>query len=417
MRMDEGLWVAGHQIHRLRDGWGPELLAAFTDDMLRVRHVPATEIYGPDADEEDAWVEYSLEGPGRIVSQRLSLLGYTKAATMAFLDDLLDESRMGWGIGSFLEEERQRQQAERTLLYTTTASDWITRVATGPDGLSAQTPGGFSWFLGLLDYTDPGFALQAALLAFPDAEVTLILDKDDPDLVGEDPERLTLCSDALVHMHDTSAAHAPVVVLTEGSSDVAVLEPALTLLYPHLTDVVRFMNYAGNAQGGAGALVTTVRAFCAAHIANPVIALFDNDTAATDALRPLLRDGELPSTIKVLRYPPIELAAHYPTLGPPTADAPAGRISAADVNGLAGSIELYLGRDILTGPDGTLRPVQWTSYMKGSRQYQGEVVDKREIQAAYRAKLAKAQSDPNAIEGQDWSGIRAILDMIVRAFD
>ncbi|MFH8426016.1 hypothetical protein [Streptomyces sp. NPDC018038] len=184
--------------------------------------------------------------------------------------------------------------------------------------------------------------------------------------------------------------------LREGSSDVAVLEPALTLLYPHLTDVVRFMNYAGNAQGGTGALVTTVRAFCAAHIANPVIALIDNDTAATDALRPLLRDGELPSSIKVLRYPPIELATRYPTLGPPTAEDPAGRISAADVNGLAGSIELYLGRDVLTGTDGTLRPVQWTSYMKGSRQYQGEVVDKREIQTAYRAKLAKAQSDPNA---------------------
>ncbi|MFK0043507.1 hypothetical protein ACIQU4_05250 [Streptomyces sp. NPDC090741] len=416
MSMGEGLWVAGHQIHRLRDGWGPELVAAFTDEMLCARHVSAAMVYGEGAG-DDAWVEYSLEGPGPVVSQRLSLLGYTRAATMSFLDGLLDGSYLAWGIPSFLEEERQRQEAERTLLDTSTADDWIAAVAAGPDGLSPLTPGGFTWFLRLLDYTEPGFALQAALMAFPDAEVTFILDADDPDLVGENSELNNMCVDALDQVHQASAAHAPVIVLTEGSSDVAILEPALALLYPHLTDLVRFMNYANNAQGGAGSLATTVRAFAAAHVANPVIALFDNDTAAADALRPLYRDSALPSSIKVLRYPPIALATRYPTLGPPSEQAPDGRISAADVNGLAGSIELYLGEDVLVGSDGALRPVQWSSYSKGSKQYQGEITDKRDLQVAYQTKLAKARENPDIMNEQDWSGIRAILDMIIRVFD
>ncbi|MFD3809208.1 hypothetical protein ACFWTC_38000 [Streptomyces sp. NPDC058619] len=416
MSMGEGLWVAGHQIHRLRDGWGPELVAAFTDEMLCARRVSAGKVYGEGAG-DDTWVEYSLEGPGRVVSERLSLLGYTRAATMSFLDELLDGSRLAWGIPSFFEEERRRQEAERTLLDASTADDWIAAVAAGPDSLPPQTPGGFAWFLRLLDHTEPGFALQAFLVAYPDAEVRFVLDADDPDLVGENSELGNMCVDALAHVHQASAAHAPVIVLTEGSSDVAILEPALALLYPHLTDLVRFMNYANNAQGGAGSLVTTVRAFAAAHVANPVIALFDNDTAAADALRPLNRDSSLPSSIKVLRYPPIELAARYPTLGPPTEQGPEGRISAADVNGLAGSIELYLGEDVLIGSDGALRPVQWNSYSKGSKQYQGEIIDKRDIQAAYKVKLAKAQENPDIMDEQDWSGIRAILDMIIHAFD
>ncbi|MFB6689183.1 hypothetical protein ACFCX3_01485 [Streptomyces virginiae] len=416
MSMGEGLWVAGHQIHRLRQGWGPELVAAFTDEMLRAQHVSAATVYGEGAG-DDTWVQYSLEGPGRVVSQRLSLLGYTRAATISFLNELLHADRLAWGIPSFLKAERQRQEVERTLLESSTADDWIAAIAAGPDGQSPQVPGGFAWFLRLVDDTEPGFALQAVLMALPDAEVMFILDADDPDLVGENSELNTMCVDALAQIHEASAAHAPVIVLTEGSSDVAILEPALALLYPHLTDLVRFMDYANNAQGGAGSLVTTIRAFAAAGVANPVIALFDNDTAATDALRPLTRDSSLPSSIKVLRYPPIELASRYPTLGPPTEEAPVGRISAADVNGLAGSIELYLGEDVLRSPDGALRPVQWSSYSKGSKQYHGEVTDKRDIQAAYQRKLVKAQGNPELVNEQDWTGVRAILDMIIHAFD
>ena len=43
----------------------------------------------------------------------------------------------------------------------------------------------------------------------------------------------------------------------------------------------------------------------------------------------------------------LELAEKYPTLGPPSEQFPGGRIDVANINGLACSIELYLGRDVL----------------------------------------------------------------------
>ncbi|MCX5355617.1 hypothetical protein [Streptomyces mirabilis] len=113
--------------------------------------------------------------------------------------------------------------------------------------------------------------------------------------VADDPDLPRLCAEALDDVHAQSSAHAPVVVLTEGHSDVAILEPALGLLYPHLTGLVRFMDYNNSPRGGAGSLVSTVRAFAAAGISNPVVALFDNDTGALEALRPWT-DAPCPAT-------------------------------------------------------------------------------------------------------------------------
>ena len=122
-----------------------------------------------------------------------------------------------------------------------------------------------------------------------------------------------------------------------------------------------------------------------------------------------------PGRIQVIRYPDLDLARHYPTIGPPAAGATTAT-SAADVNGLAGSIELYLGRDVVTGPDGSLRPVQWTSLIAGMGRYQGEVTGKNDIHKAFRAKAAAASRDAAVISGQDWDGLRLILDAVFTAF-
>jgi hypothetical protein len=90
-------------------------------------------------------------------------------------------------------------------------------------------------------------------------------------------------------------------ILTEGVTDRRVLEASLKLLYPHLAEYYAFMDFDGaNAPGGAGQLVNTVKAFAGAGIANRVIALFDNDTAARSALRGL-EGVSLPSSMRVLQ--------------------------------------------------------------------------------------------------------------------
>ena len=85
-----------------------------------------------------------------------------------------------------------------------------------------------------------------------------------------------------------------------------------------------------------------------------------------------------------------------------------------DVNGLAGSIELYLGADVLC-ENGKPIPVQWKSYSSVLGQYHGEVRDKAGIQRRFKSKLRSLENG-TANENADWSGIRAILVAVFSAF-
>lgn len=134
------------------------------------------------------------------------------------------------------------------------------------------------------------------------------------------------------------ATDAPLVILTEGSSDSQLLSEAIRVTHPHLVGFLRFMDFGSGAEGGASSLVKLVRSFVGAGIANRVLVLADNDTAAHDALDRLKR-GRLPDGYRVMHYPELPMLRRYPTLGPQLADP-----VLMDVNGKAGSLEMYLGR-------------------------------------------------------------------------
>jgi len=219
-------------------------------------------------------------------------------------------------------------------------------------------------------------------------------------------ERVT--DDAIVHGTVNAIVNERIVVLTEGRTDRTVLRESLTLLYPHLTDYFTFMDFdAVNAAGGASQSVAILKAFIGAKIANRTVALFDNDTAAKDALRGL--DGcDLPSNVRVVLYPPIAIANNYPTIGP-------GGMVPMDVNGHAGSIELYFGEDILRR-GGHLVPVQWRSMNDSIGQFHGVLGEKRSLQQAFYEKLKHCKEQPALIGQRDWSGIIAILDVLRTVF-
>lgn len=200
-----------------------------------------------------------------------------------------------------------------------------------------------------------------------------------------------------------------IIVLTEGVTDTQVLRDSLELLYPHLYDFYSFIDFASaKAPGGAGRLASLVKGFAASGIGNKVIAIFDNDSAARDVLRQFEK-LQLPTNIAILRYPDLALLSNYPTLGP------SGN-SDLDVNGLAASIELYFGTDILNQSNENLMPVQWKGYIQSIEQYQGEVTCKDQLKTAFKHKLSIAQKDKNTLNSQDWNGIDAILKVIFGAF-
>lgn len=410
-----GLYVGGVTITSIKNRVWPELLSVFTDDMYRTRIAMAAEFY-VDTEPGATVTAHEFTAPGQTIAERLDLLGFTPDRVRGVIDAHLEVDRgRDRTLSTFpvwdgaYPEFRAQIPREARLRADYAAQEWIADLSSA-DADQAQEA--IEWLLTSTDEVDERFALRAGLLARIDGDVRL----DVTDLVGggwlDDPP-VGICASGLSAMRSAAAIHAPVVVLTEGKTDIAVLEPALRLLYPHLSDLVRFMDYGERPAGGAGPLLNTVRSFAAAGIANRVVALFDNDTAASDVLRSLDL-ARLPDNIRVRQYPALNLAKNYPTLGPPPAQ---GDLAYTDINGLAGSIELYLGQDILALPDGTLRPVQWRSYIPGARQYQGEINGKQALHDAYDDKIRRAENDPSSIPHQDWSGIHAIFDLIFHAFD
>ena len=224
--------------------------------------------------------------------------------------------------------------------------------------------------------------------------------------VDEEDDCVTL---AEVETNTGIVFHQKVIVLTEGRTDKDFLERSLKILYPHLADYFHFFDFNLNKHpGGAGVLANLVRAFAAASVEHRILALFDNDTAAKDALKNLDANS-LPENIRFCHYPNLAIAENYPTIGP-------SGTNTMNVNKLAGSIELYLGQDVLENEEGELTPVQWASYQRGVCAYQGEVLDKKKIQDRFDQKLEACERCPEKIDSFDWDGIRAILDKMRVAF-
>jgi hypothetical protein len=232
---------------------------------------------------------------------------------------------------------------------------------------------------------------------------------DLTDLVIQ--EYLDKDEDPIEHLIDRSALQyhsmGRIIVPTEGRSDVSLLKPALDLLFPHLAGYFSFMDFAEYG-GGAGQLANLIRAFAAAGIVNRVVAIFDNDAAALAAMRTLDKKP-LPKHIVAMRLPDLGALRCYPTLGP------AG-LSLMNINGMAASIELYLGADVLRGEDGELLPIQWTGFERSVSTYQGELLCKREVQERFLAKLARAREDERFREDSDWAGLRAVFLDLFKAF-
>ncbi len=250
-------------------------------------------------------------------------------------------------------------------------------------------------------------SLRVILECCPDSaevvqDITELLD------CGYYDEDAPLCEIARRGLTADYPRNAPILVLTEGSTDADIIGRSLRLLYPHLAGYYFFMDFGDSrAPGGVGALVATIKAFVAAGIANRVIALFDNDTAAAVALRGL-GSIVMPAHFRVFQYPPTETTKSYPTIGP------TGMVD-LDISGLACSLELYFGTDVLT-TNGTLLPVQWRGYDEGLKRYQGEILDKRILHAKMLEKLRRCEEDPAGIDAYDWEGMRAILQLLLGAY-
>lgn len=195
------------------------------------------------------------------------------------------------------------------------------------------------------------------------------------------------------------------LIITEGVNDLYVLKKSLAILYPELIDNISFLDTSFKPEGGTGPIIKMVKSFASAHISNRILAVLDNDSAASAALLGL-KDFPLPKNIRVIQYPPIKLLEAYPTIGPQGE-------SVMDINGLAGSIEMYLGQTALHDKHGALEKIQWKGFIPGVDRYQGALINKERVNQNFK-KVIKRSNGKNDLEMQiELKDLRFVWDYII----
>ncbi|MBA7628037.1 hypothetical protein ES703_35507 [subsurface metagenome] len=248
-----------------------------------------------------------------------------------------------------------------------------------------------------------------AVLEVVDSTDELVLDITELVHAGEYTGTEELSKIVIAEFSEQYVASSAIIVLTEGATDTRILSETLSLLYPHLLEYFSFLDFGvSNMEGGAANLVRIVRAFTGSGVVNRIIAVFDNDTAARDAMKGL--DAlNIPKNIVTMRYPPIPYANNYPTIGPQGSKS-------MNVNGLAGSLELYFGEDILKTDVNEFTPILWKGYNQRLKQYQGEIDNKTELQSSYLRKVQKCRKNRENLLKYDWSAMRSIFETIFKTF-
>jgi hypothetical protein len=180
-------------------------------------------------------------------------------------------------------------------------------------------------------------------------------------------------------------------ILTEGTSDAAILKHALALLEPHIADFFSFVDV-GHPFSGTGQVINFVKGLVAIGVHNNVLVVFDNDAEGRYAWG-RCRQLPLPENVRVLRLP--ELPEFQQVL----VDGPTGS-NLADINGRAAAIECYL--DI--GPSPSFR---WSNYNHHIEAYQGELLGKDNYKRAFLGQSG-------VLAGYAYDKLREVLAMLKR---
>ncbi|MEU0354347.1 hypothetical protein [Streptomyces cyaneofuscatus] len=395
------LVIADHQLLSWAARCPPELAALFAESE---RH-PAPTCIPLDRN----LTEFAYAASVARLRERLHVQGFSADRAKADLAEVL----AGWAKDRPLDAFRFSRQPDvhsieatmRQLLAMTFKEAW-------PQDISEPSP--YALPNALSRYMDPRSLTRLLLEWTPDQHAAVFLDLSELTGPGVDLDPThPLAGEARAGQLASLTQDAPLLVLTEGPTDARLLAAGMEVTHPHLQGYVTFFDFAAaSAEGGVAQLAKTVSAFIAAGVANRFVALADNDTEAHAGLANLKKQA-LPKRCRVLHYPPLAALKTYPTLGPYEDDP-----VPADINGRAGCLEMYLGRDVLQSESLTLMPVQWRSWNPKLRRYQGSLadLDKRTAQDRFLRKVHQHHAG-HASGREDWDGIRAIIDTIVTAFD
>lgn len=186
------------------------------------------------------------------------------------------------------------------------------------------------------------------------------------------------------------------LLVTEGSSDGAILREALSAVASDVADFFEFVDMSENYPfTGTGNLFRFCQGLAKIKIQNRILVVVDNDTAGRDAWSRIIA-LDLPSRMRIAVLPDLEECRSVRTLGPTGAQY-------EDINGRAVSIEWFLDISIAGQPEPTVR---WTSYHEKLGAYQGELLNKEAYTRHFFDSLRRGAN-------RDWSKLTRLWDHLI----
>ena len=188
------------------------------------------------------------------------------------------------------------------------------------------------------------------------------------------------------------------LIVTEGSSDVHILQHALNILRPDIADFFRFIDVSeSHPFSGTGNLVRFAEGLVKIDVQNQIIFLFDNDAEGLEAYR-RVANLSLPTNMRAVLLPDLEEFRSFPAQGPEGTRN-------SNINGKAAAIECYLDLKVGKYPSAKVR---WTNYKKSLKIYQGALEHKE-----FYAKDFLRRT-PESIKGGSYNTtkIEKILDIL-----
>jgi hypothetical protein len=157
-----------------------------------------------------------------------------------------------------------------------------------------------------------------------------------------------------------------ILVVTEGTTDTKIINRAMDVLYPHVSDIFRYIDMQDNYPfTGTGELTKFYKGLAKIRVQNRMLFIFDNDTDGISKYIELRKLTNVPSNLVVCHLPNLDCFNNFLTIGP-TGE------SYSNINGLAVSIECFL--DFSFGD--TTPIVRWGGFNEKMKQYQGSLSNK-----------------------------------------
>lgn len=221
-------------------------------------------------------------------------------------------------------------------------------------------------------------------------------------LLAANPANLDL--DVVWRTSETGDSHLPlgefrpgvsdtekILVVTEGSTDGAVLKRSLPIVMPHVADFFSFIDMTDNYPfTGTGNVVRFCQGLARIKIQNRVLVVLDNDTAGLEAFH-RIQELDLPPRMRATVLPDLEECRNVQTLGP-------GGEQRMDVNGKAVSIEWFVNTRL---PERGEPTVRWTGFNEARSTYQGELVDKQAYTKHFYEQVGRSRQEWPKL-GQLW---------------